>query len=98
MFGGVVIPTMAIELDLSEADNSATFQGSKIGGEAGLLQAEPLSLNDQKFALQVYGGDYPAPFKGIFGLSDAVGYLFIKHGINSEKIDGESGIFFVQVT
>jgi len=98
VFGDTVVPMMAIEVDSLELDDSAPFQGSKIGGEPGLLQAEPLDLGDQRFALQVYGGAYPKPFQGIFGLSDAVGYLFVATGLDNPEKSGDAGTFFVQVT
>lgn len=97
VFGGTVIPMMEIELDPLEMDNTVISQGSKVGGEPGLLQSEPLALNGQRFALQVYGGAYPRPFQDIFGLSDAVGYLFINTAVDNENT-GEAGTFFVQVT
>ncbi|PAJ80977.1 hypothetical protein DF156_11820 [Burkholderia ubonensis] len=65
------------------------FHGSGIGGRPGLLQDEDLSLpQDFEFAIQLYSGDFPDGWTDIFGLSDALGYLFV--ATKSGK-----GLFFV---
>ncbi|MEW6760551.1 MAG: hypothetical protein AB1437_06980 [Pseudomonadota bacterium] len=92
------LPSMRLEVDganLALADSSS---GSKIGGSPSLLQAEPLALNDEKFALQLYAGSFPAGYQGVMGLSDAVGYLFVssKPLRKGEALD--AGTFFIQVT
>lgn len=76
VFGGASIPALDISIDRSHSGNQS-IGGSKIGGLPDLLQAEPIDLGSQRFVLQLYGADFPLRCKGIFGLSDAVGYLFI---------------------
>lgn len=100
--GGVMssaeeLPPMELEIEDAHSTPADTYGGSKIGGTPTLLQAEPLALGDEKFALQVYGGSFPAGHRGVLGLSDAVGYLFINE---SKARNGELdvGTFFVQVT
>jgi hypothetical protein len=98
VFGTVTIPAMTLNLESMELGALTTYTGSKIGGEPGLLQAEPLALCSEKFALQLYGGCFPASHKDIFGLSDAVGYLFIKSDASDIADKSDMGTFFVQVT
>jgi uncharacterized protein YwqG len=50
---------------------------------------EEISKN-YDFALQLYSSDFPEPFKDIFYLTDAVGYLLLK------KEGFGEGLFFVQ--
>lgn len=97
-FEGTTIPARAIELDTDNIDDNALFQSSKIGGEPGLLQAEPLGLGNQRFAMQFYGGHFPKPFNGVFGLTDAVGYLFMSTDLADSSDALDAGTFFVQVT
>jgi len=97
-FGGVTIPAQAIELDAADIVEPVLFQGSKIGGAPGLLQAQPLALDGQAFVLQFYGGCFPKPFIGIFGLSDAVGYLFMSTASPGHAGPVDAGTFFVQAT
>ncbi|MBS9443674.1 DUF1963 domain-containing protein [Photorhabdus heterorhabditis] len=47
--------------------------------------------NSYHFVCQIYSADFPKPFQDALGLSDAIGYLFIKSTEN-----GIEGIFFVQ--
>jgi hypothetical protein len=94
--GPVSIPAMAIEIGDTALDVNVAYQGSKIGGEPGLLQDEPLALGEARFALQIYGGNFPKPDRGIFGLSDAVGYLFIDQEPTANAKG--AGTFFVQAT
>jgi hypothetical protein len=91
------IPPVAVEVGSDELDPATPFGGSKIGGEPMLLQSEPLALENEEFILQVYGGNFPAPYQGIFGLSDAVGYLYIDRIRWGTKPE-DAGTFFVQVT
>lgn len=91
-FAGALIPPMRIDVT-SASEDLDTYQGSKIGGNAGLLQNEPISLDGLDFALQLYGGDFPEPFRDIFFLSDAVGYLYVPSLPNET-----SGFFFAQTT
>ncbi|MFE0838441.1 hypothetical protein ACFW4V_37055, partial [Streptomyces sp. NPDC058825] len=73
-------------------DVAQPYQGSGIGVPPGFLQNENLALDKGlEFSLQLYSGDFPANWTDIFGLSDALGYLFID-GKRSE------GLFFAQVT
>ncbi|MBD2802468.1 DUF1963 domain-containing protein [Xenorhabdus sp. M] len=46
---------------------------------------------DYHFLCQIYSSDFPEKFKDVLGLSDAIGYLFIKKEGNEVE-----GIFFVQ--
>lgn len=55
----------------------------------GMIVPETLML-DYAFVSQLYSGDFSEPFKDIFYLSDAVGYLFLKKDGSGE------GLFFVQ--
>lgn len=48
-------------------------------------------LKNYHFVCQVYSADCPLPFKDVLGLSDAIGYLFIKNEGNNIE-----GLFFVQ--
>lgn len=92
-----VIPELEINISQFNSDNES-IGGSKIGGVPDLLQAEPLDLGAQRFALQLYGADFPPPYKGIFGLSDAVGYLFVDTNLSDQTETTDAGTFFVQVT
>ncbi|WPH17155.1 hypothetical protein [Variovorax paradoxus] len=89
---GVFLPARKIDTTPIPEHEEATFTGSKIGGTPCYLQQENISVK-QPFLLQLYSGDYPTPFTDIFGLSDAVGYVFSE---SSEKFG--SGLFFVQTT
>ncbi|OON59815.1 hypothetical protein B0920_21275 [Massilia sp. KIM] len=96
--GAITIPAICIDIDKSENANADNFGGSKVAAPPTLLQNKALVLKDEKFAVQFYAADFPEPFKGIFGLSDAVGYLYIDE--NAPPGDGASdaGTFFIQVT
>lgn len=96
--GPITIPPMRISLEDTEVSNETPFGGSKIGGTPYLLQAEPLNLENESFVLQLYGGDFPKNYRGIFGLPDAIGYLFIKSGEIDSEVILDAGTFFVQVT
>lgn len=94
VFGHHVIPAIAVDTG-SEAENA--YGGSKIGGDSTLLQNEALALGKEKFALQLYGGDFPSPYRGVLGLTDAVGYLYIDP-MRWRSTPADAGTFFVQVT
>lgn len=87
--GEVEVPSRAIRLGEGAAQ-------SWMGGEPGLLQEEDLAVDGLTFALQLYGGDMPEPFRDLFYLTDGVGYLYLPPHA-SAGID-RSGLFFVQVT
>ena len=97
-FGIVQVPAIAIDIENSEPDNNKQSTISKLGGEPDLLQAEPLDLGREKFILQIYGSNFPKPYQGIFGLSDAIGYLFIDPYQKISENFSDIGTFFVQVT
>lgn len=89
VFGRDVIPARRL---IVGDDVAQPYQGSGIGVPPGFLQNENLALDKGlEFSLQLYSGDFPANWTDIFGLSDALGYLFID-GKRSE------GLFFAQVT
>jgi len=85
---GHFIRPMFIKLNNEESE---WIQGSGFGIPPGFLQNENIFFEDKEFILQFYSSDFPDPYKDIFGLSDAVGYLYI-----NKSLDG--GIFFTQVT
>lgn len=97
--GSIKIPPIAMEVD-DRASREAGFQESKIGGAPDQLQPGSLSLNNQRFALQLYGDLFPDPYKDIFFLSDALGYLFVDDSLISQSVSPvtDAGTFFVQVT
>ncbi|RQQ27980.1 hypothetical protein DF105_29005 [Burkholderia stagnalis] len=89
IFGGDVIPAKKL---IVQDETVQPYQGSGIGMPPGFLQNENLSLDQGlEFSLQLYSGDFPSGWTDIFGLSDAVAYLFIDK-------DKREGLFFVQVT
>ncbi len=94
---GSKIPAMCIDVDDAELSAGAPYQGSKIGGAPGLLQAEALALDGQRFGLQVHGNDFPAPYTDALFLSDAVGYLFVDPRAAPTAGCSHAGTFFVQV-
>jgi uncharacterized protein YwqG len=65
---------------------------SRIGGAPFLLQNERLNLQKLSYILQLRSSDFPAKYSDIFGVSDALGYLYLQEGGVSE------GIFFAQTT
>lgn len=85
---GYNIPAMKMDVDTND---SGLFQGSGVGATPSMLQNEHLNLSDFEFKMQIYSSDFPKPFDDIFGLSDAIGYLYIKNDLSS-------GLFFVQTT
>jgi len=87
--GAEAIPSRKLRV---QNDVMPPFQGSGIGGPPGFLQNEKLALAEgMRFSLQLYSGDFPEGWTDVFGLRDAVAYLFL---------DGQKreGLFFVQVT
>lgn len=87
--GDVEVPAHAIRLGEGEAQ-------SHVGGAAVLLQKEDPEVNGLAFALQLYGGDLPKPFRDLFYLTDGVGYLYLP--VQATGGIDRSGLFFVQVT
>lgn len=98
--GAVEVPPHRLVVLPPDAGGSDTADGdlpnpdSLIGGEPRLLQLEDLQTDGLTFALQLYGGDLPAPFRDLFYLTDAVGYLYLP----ATSADDVRGLFFVQVT
>lgn len=91
--GPVEVPARRIHVDAAgRSPEASTF----VGGEPVLLQEEDLDVDGLVFALQIYGGDLPEPFRGLFYLTDAIGYLYVPR----EPAGGvdDSGLFFAQVT
>lgn len=97
-FGPITIPAMRIDLAENSSSSDIHFNESKVGGAPNFLQQEQLDLEDQCFVLQIYGGSFPKPYNGIFGLSDAIGYLFITPNKIPTVEPIDFGTFFVQVT
>lgn len=60
-----------------------------------MLQNENLELDDLKFSLQFRSSDFPEKFQDIFGVVDALGYLFLREGT---QLSDKDGLFFVQTT
>jgi hypothetical protein len=86
------IPPHRLELgELISEDNDC---GSRVGAPPCLLQNETLDLQEMSFALQLRSSDFPGEFKDIFGLPDALGYLYLREESNAL----DNGIFFVQTT
>jgi len=97
VFGPVTIPAM--DMLVQERDAAAVWAGgSRIGGQASLLQAEPLEPLDGRFILQLYAGDFPHPHRDVFGLSNAAGFLFIDPMGIGDPTSLDIGSFFVQTT
>ncbi|WP_426337473.1 hypothetical protein ACN9MY_13705 [Pseudoduganella sp. R-31] len=88
----VGIPPHTLELgEFCSDDNDC---GSRIGAAPNLLQDEFLGLQDMSFVLQLRSSDFPEKFNGIFGILDALGYLYLRQMCDSP----ESGLFFIQTT
>ncbi|MHC8319080.1 DUF1963 domain-containing protein [Pseudomonas sp. LB3P31] len=85
------IPEMATELIDKQIEDKDFPVFSMISDLApnGMIVPEGLIL-DYDFTCQLYSADFSEPFKDIFYLSDAVGYLFLKKDGSGE------GLFFVQ--
>jgi hypothetical protein len=90
---GPIIPPHLIEIGEFTVDNEDC--GSRIGGNPCLLQNESLDTHDMKFAIQFRSADFPKIFNDIFGILDALGYLFLKE---NSQLSAEDGLFFVQTT
>lgn len=103
MHGAIEVPARRIEAREPVAELSSDWNMGDIpnscslaGGAARRLQEEPLALDGLAFALQIYGGDLPEPFRGLFYLADGVGYVHLP--IQAAAGIDRSGLFFVQVT
>lgn len=81
-------------LELGQFVPESNDCGSRIGGPPCLLQNEFLDLQDTSFALQLRSSDFPQKYNDIFGISDALGYLYLREGGESPN----EGLFFVQTT
>lgn len=95
--GPVTVPAMRIET-IGAYTMGQDFQKPKIGGKMDMLQEEFLKLDDQRFALQLYGDDFPEPFRDIVYMPGALAYLFIKPSLVAAEGPTEAGTFFIQVT
>jgi hypothetical protein len=103
LHGAVEVPAHGLDV-LAETDPEGEEYGeddipnpdSLLGGEPRFLQEENLALESLVFALQLYGGDLPEPFRDLFYLTDGVGYLYLP-AKPSAGLD-RGGLFFVQVT
>ncbi len=58
----------------------------------GMIGSEKL-IKEYDFICQLYSADIPSKDGGILGLSDAIGYLFLKKDIDDYN---NAGLFFVQ--
>ncbi|WP_193099772.1 hypothetical protein [Burkholderia sp. Z1] len=89
VFGAEAMPARKL---IVGDDVAQPYQGSGIGMPPGFLQNENLMLDQGlEFYFQLYSGDFPEGWTDIFGLSDAVAYLFV----DKNKCEG---LFFVQAT
>jgi hypothetical protein len=71
----------------------AAFLKQYMGANLPETMTEELQTADYQFALQVYGGDFPAPFQDIFYLSDSIGYVFLPN-----QAEQRTGLFFTQAS
>jgi hypothetical protein len=91
--GKTEIPQHLLEIgDVILSDDDC---GSRIGGNPCILQNETLKTDDLKFSLQFRSSDFPGKFSDVFGVLDALGYLFLKENSQLSDMDG---LFFVQTT
>jgi hypothetical protein len=90
---GQTIPPHLLAIGELIVDNEDC--GSRIGGNPCLLQNEILDIKDMKFAIQFRSSDFPTLCNDIFGILDALGYLFLKE---NSQLSAEDGLFFVQTT
>ncbi len=88
--GGAELPAHGIRV------RQGGMAQSLIGDRAQWLQAEDLALDGLAFALQIYGGDLPAPLRNLFYLADSVGYLYLP--TQTSPGTDRNGLFFVQAT
>lgn len=83
-YHGFPIPSRLIET--GDTVSSSDDCGSRIGGNPSILQNENLETKDLKFRLQLRSSNFPGKFTDIFGLSDALGYVYLKENSQlSEK-------------
>ena len=85
------IPAMPMLLqdETIGADDFPVFSLASAEPPKGLVMPAALK-DDYAFVLQLYSSDFPEPFKDIFYLTDAVGYLFLNKDASGQ------GVFFVQ--
>lgn len=92
------IPKTPVGLERKQIEKGAfpTFSFFSDDVPNGLLGVHGL-YEDYDFVCQLYSSDFPAPYKDIFYLTDAIGYLFIRKNV-TVKTDEEMlpGLFFVQ--
>lgn len=86
---GIPATPMHLQDETIGADDFPVFSLAAAEPPKGLVVPAALK-DDYAFVLQLYSSDFPAPFKDIFYLTDAVGYLFLK------KDGSGQGVFFVQ--
>jgi len=75
--GAITVPPMSIDVDERDVD-SDRFQEPKVGGKPDQLQPGLLALDEQRFALQLYGNVFPYPYRDIFFMPEALAYLFVQ--------------------
>ncbi|OKP23409.1 hypothetical protein [Serratia fonticola] len=83
-----------VKLEVRELDSSDYPAFSFLSNEIpkGMVGYESL-LSEYNFICQLYSADIPSEDGGVLGLSDAVGYLFLKKEIEDYN---DAGLFFVQ--
>ncbi|WBS02549.1 hypothetical protein OU994_30650 [Pseudoduganella sp. SL102] len=82
----------AYRMDTGEAVTDDADCGSRIGGKPTFLQNEEMDLDGFNYILQLSSSDFPSRHADIFGLSDAVAYLYLP---DTKDVEGK---FFSQVT
>lgn len=82
-----------VETQLAEQDFPAFsfFSATLPNGVNGINHL----LNHYQLVCQIYSADFPAPYQDILGVSDAIGYLFLRKGPASAEAP-LNGLFFVQ--
>ena len=88
-----IVPAMEIVVG-EKFDVPDFYCGSLFAGNPTFLQKGSPIIDNYRFCLQIYGGDFPTSFEDIFCLSDAVGYLFL----SKKYVGNDTGLFFVQYT
>ncbi|MTW02888.1 hypothetical protein [Pseudoduganella ginsengisoli] len=90
---GTFIPSHLMEIGSFTSNDKDC--GSRIGGNPCLLQNETIQTEEFIFALQLRSSDFPSKFNDIFGIPDALGYLFLRE---NPQVSDRCGLFFVQTT